>query len=208
GATYEDNWLYPADQARFGTEKCDVTAGPHSAVGDFTQYDVHIEPLNGIGASLHFEAVVKPYRQGTAVIALGDNDEFYYTDLSVPNNRVSGTITVNGAPREVTGFGYHDHQWMNIHQMQAWHHWLWGHLSTPDYTVLLYDFVASEQFGFTRVPLFGVMEHTTGDVIFSTDGHFTLDTTLERQEEIGKDFPKVSDYTFTNADGTSVELHI
>lgn len=199
--------FYPVEESHFGTDKCDVRVGPHTVTGDFSHYDVHIEPIEGAGADLHFEALVKPFRQGTAIVALGDNDEYHYTDLPVVRNTVTGTISVDGETREVTGEGYHDHQWMNINQMQAWHHWLWGHLYTENYTVMIYDFVANERFGFTKVPFFGVMDNRTGEVIFQTDGHFTLDTDLQYHEEARKDFPKRSHYVFTNADGASVAFN-
>ncbi|MEA5118911.1 MAG: hypothetical protein VB036_15035 [Propionicimonas sp.] len=199
--------FYPVEESSFGTDKCDVRVGPHTVVGDFASYDIHIDPIDGTGADLHFEALVKPYRQGTAIIALGDDEEYHYTDLSVVKNKVTGTITVDGQTREVTGLGYHDHQWMNISQMQAWHHWLWGHLYTDNYTLLIYDFVASERYGFTKVPLFGVLDNATGEVIFQTDGNFTLETDLELHEASGKEFPKRSRYVFTNADGASVSFN-
>ncbi|GBG94746.1 hypothetical protein LFYK43_12050 [Ligilactobacillus salitolerans] len=209
GKTYGQQIIeYPADEASFSKEQCDVKVGPHSVVGDFKDYEIHIDPVAEVAADLHFHALVKPFRQGnSAVIALGDNDEYHYTDLSVVKNQVTGTLTYNGEKHEVTGLGYHDHQWLNISPIVAWHHWLWGHLYTENYTVLIYDFVAAAQFDFTPVPFFGVMDNKTGEVIFQTDGHYTLETELEVQPAIKKGFPKKSAYTFTNADGTSVKFN-
>lgn len=208
GKTYGQQIIdYPAEDSHFGTEKCDVQVGPHSVVGDFKDYEIHIDPVAQVAADLHFHALVKPFRQGnTGIITMGDHDEYHYTDLSVVKNEVTGTLTYDGATHKVTGSGYHDHQWVNISPIVAWHHWLWGHLYTENYTVLIYDFVAAEQFDFTPVPFFGVMDNKTGEVVFQTDGHFTRQTELEQQPTIKKAFPKKSSYTFTNEDGSSVKF--
>lgn len=206
GETYGQQIIdYPAEESYFGKEKCDVKVGPHSVVGDFKDYEIHIDPVADVAADLHFHALVKPFRQGnTGIITLEDNDEYHYTDLSVVKNQVTGTLTYNGETHEVTGSGYHDHQWINISPIVAWHHWLWGHLYTENYTVLIYDFVAAKQFDYQQIPFFGVMDNKTGEVIFQTDGNFTHETELTLQPEIKKHFPKTSKYTFANADGETV----
>ena len=94
-------------------------------------------------------------------VALGADDEYYYTDFSIPRNRVTGTVTAGGRTWEITGSGYHDHQWMNIHPFVAWHHWLWGRFYGERFTTVIYDFTTSERFGFTNVPILGV-----GDMIY------------------------------------------
>ena len=210
GVLHNEGFLmkYAPEEFHLGTDKCDWHVGPHSAVGDFKTYDVHIDPQEGVGADLHFDALVDPFRQGTAYVALGDNDENYYTDLSVPKLSVHGSVTVNGETFAIEGVGYHDHQWMNISQLQAWHHWLWGHLYTENYTVVIYDFVANEHYGFTNVPMFGVLDNATGKLIFETDGNLERTTTLYTQKDTGRDFPKVSTYTFSNADGSSVDFKV
>lgn len=199
--------FYPADDSSFGTDKCDIRVGPHTFVGDFKDYDIHVEPIEGVGADLHFHAEVEPFRQGgSGIIALGDDDEYFYTDLPVVRSAVTGELTYDGRTVQVTGLGYHDHQWFNINPMLAWHHWLWGRMYTEHYTVYIYDFVASERFGFTPVPFFGVQSNQTGRTIFATDGGFTRTTRLERDETLDRDFPKVSEYVFTNKDGQSVQF--
>jgi hypothetical protein len=121
---------------------------------------------------------------------------------------VTGTLTYAGKTVEVTGRGYHDHQWCNINPMVAWRHWLWGRMYTEQYTIYIYDFVASERFGFTPVPFFGVQDNHTSETIFHTDGNFTRETQLTHDDQLDRDFPKVSHYTFANADGASVQFHI
>lgn len=180
---------------------CDLNYGNDYAKGNFKSYDVYYEPTNGVGAELHYEALVEPFRQGTGIVAFGDNDEIFHTDLSVPKNKVTGRIYYDGTWHEVSGVGYHDHQWTNTNPMAIYHHWLWGRMYTNEFTAYIYDFVATEQYGFKRLPMFGLMDKK-GETIFKTDGNVTVETTLEYNEEMKRDFPKSSHYTFTNEDGT------
>lgn len=207
GATYDDMWVYSSSEATMAKEQCNVRFGPHSAIGDLNKYDVKVNPVNGVGAELHYECLVKPFRAGgTAYVALGDNDEFYYTDMSIPKSRVTGTVTAGGRTYEVQGLGYHDHQWMNIHAFRAWHHWLWGRLYAGEYTVVIYDFVATEEFGFKRVPILGIMDGT-GNVIFDNTKPVKCDIELYMQKETQKPHPKICKYTFEDG-GKKVQFNI
>ncbi|MDO5609113.1 MAG: lipocalin-like domain-containing protein [Capnocytophaga sp.] len=207
GKEYRDMIYVPVEQSEISKESCNVRFGEHSVVGDLKNYTIKIEPVNGIGCELHYEALVKPFRPGgTAHVALGDNDEFYYTDMSIPKNKVTGTITVDGKTIEVNGFGYHDHQWMNLTPMAAYHHWLWGRLYAGEYTLVIYDFITTERFGFTRIPILGILDGN-GDVIFDNTKPVDCQIELYHQEEMKKDFPKKSNYTF-NDHGKTVKLNI
>lgn len=171
-------------------EKCDVHYGENYCTSDFENYDIHIQTAT-LACDLHYHALTKPFRQGTSEIALGDHDEYYYTDLCVPKCEVTGTLTYDGKTIPVSGVGYHDHQWMNISLFQAFHHWLWGRMYTDQYIVYIYDFVCSEQFEFTNIPFFIVADQQTGEIVFETNGHFTKQTKLEMTSS-GKKFPKTS----------------
>lgn len=209
GQEYVDMIQVDPAGCEMSTERCHVVYGPHSVTGDLTDYDVIVEPVNGIGVRLRYHALVKPYRPGgTAHVALGEGDEFYYTDMSVPRCAVTGTVTAGGRTWEVGGEGYHDHQWMNIHPFAAWHHWLWGRFYGHRYTAVIYDFTASERFGFANVPIFGVMDNTTGEVIFDNRGPAQRETVTYHDDVTGKDYPQKSRYTFRGDDGTAVTFEV
>jgi hypothetical protein len=44
--------------------QCDLKYGLHYLRGDLVDYDIHVEPVNGVGADLHFHSLVKPFRPG------------------------------------------------------------------------------------------------------------------------------------------------
>lgn len=199
GKTTQEFAFAAPEDSFMSKEKCEVRYGNDYCIGDFKDYDIHIESTATLACDLHYHALTEPFRQGTSVMALGDNDEYYYTDLCVPKCEVTGTLTYDGKTVEVHGVGYHDHQWMNISLFQAFHHWLWGRMYTDKYIVYIYDFVCSEQFGFTKVPFFIVADNVTGEIVFETNGNFTRQTELLPMS-VGKKFPKTSHYLFDNGD--------
>ncbi len=192
----------PAD-AEMADDRCHVRYCRHYVTGNLREYHVVVAPVNGVGVDLRYEALVEPFRPGgTAHVALGADDEYYYTDFSIPRNRVTGTVTAGGRTWEITGSGYHDHQWMNIHPFVAWHHWLWGRFYGERFTAVIYDFTTSERFGFTNIPILGVMD-AAGKLVL--DNRQPVERTIEsyHDERTGKDYPKRSHYVFRDGDVTA-----
>ncbi|WP_293824714.1 lipocalin-like domain-containing protein [uncultured Brevundimonas sp.] len=218
GESRNDFRSFAADDASFSLETCDVKIGPHRLTGDLTQYHVTIVPeadrevlMDGthsvshdIGVDLHFTAESTPFRPGTGYIALGADDEFYLTFLCVPKLLVAGTLTYEGVTHQVQGLAYQNHQWMNISSTRAWHHWLWGRQNSSDYTIVIYDLVANEEFGFARVPLFYI-EDSKGVPVLDTVENVKVEV-LETyfQPETGKDYPRLVRYSAA-AEGKSIE---
>lgn len=199
GETTQNFTFASLEDSTMSKEKCDVRFGSDYCTGDFKEYDVHVDSMADIACDLHYRALVEPFRQGTSSLALGDNDEFFYTDLSVPKCEVTGTLTYDGQTVSVHGQGYHDHQWMNISPLVAFHHWLWGRMYTEKYVIYIYDFVTTEKFGFNRLPFFMIADNETGKIIFTTDGSVSVKTKLE-ETSVGKPFPKTSHYVFQDGD--------
>lgn len=208
GQTRQEFMEFDLDQCSFGKERCEVRMGPNFVTGDFADFDIHVQDARGLGCDLHYHALLEPFRQGTGVIEFDGDPARYYTDLPVVKCEVSGTLTYDGHAHQVHGFGYHDHQWMAMLPFSAFHHWLWGHLYTPDYTVYIYDFVGTKAYGYKRVPFFGVQDNRSGKTLFRTDGGIRVDTQLQLQQTMGKKFPKTSHYVFENRDGSSCTFDI
>ncbi len=197
GTEYEDEERLTADVLRFGKGKCDVTFGPHHVTGDLREYLLHFEPVNGVGADLKLTSTSKSWRPGTAFHEFGE--EQYFTWLcAVPRGRVTGTLTFNGKTVEIAGYGYHDHQWSNVAPLTAFNHWYWCRQNLGDYTMLVFDITAGREFGYQHIPMVFV-EDNDGNVIFEcTDPNKRSCRVLEeyRQEATGKDYPRITEFTF------------
>lgn len=191
--------------------QCDLKYGPHYLRGDLVDYDIHVEPAGGVGADLHFHSLVKPFRPGTGYIAFepGESLDRTWTWTTIPRGQVTGTVTANGRTWPVSGLGYHDHGWNGMNPMAAWHHWLWARQSSGDLTVAMSDLVAAQRYGFTWVPIIGVLD-ASGEVIFSNIDSENATIDIEEryvEPETGKEYPKKITYTFAN-DGTLVTYRI
>lgn len=199
GKTTQEFAFASVENSFMSKDKCDVHYGSDYCTGGFKDYDIHIESTATLACDLHYHALTAPFRQGTSAMALGDNEEYFYTDLCVPKCEVTGHLTYDGNTVEVHGYGYHDHQWMNITPFAAFHHWLWGRMYTEKYVVYIYDFVCSERYEYKRIPFFIVADNETGEIVFETNGNMSVNTELEPMS-VGKKFPKTSYYVFDNGD--------
>lgn len=197
GSEHPAEARYLASEASFSTTTCDVRIGPHRFSGDLTDYVIKVAPTEGLAADLRLHSLGSPYRPGTGYIGLGDSDENFFTWFCVvPRGEVSGTITIDGQTREVHGYGYHDHQWLDVNAMLTWNHWLWARQSFDDHSLLLFDFVASERYGFKRFPICFVQD-AEGKTIF--ENHDTVDSTIVKSyvdDVSGKSYPETSRYVF------------
>ncbi|MEP3329714.1 hypothetical protein [Sedimentitalea sp.] len=208
GEYLHENLVPGEGETSFSTEGCDIRMGPHSLVGDLKRYEIEISPVNGLGAKLVLESMSAPWRPGTGYIGFGENDKDYFAWLcSVPRGRVHGQLTVNGETRDISGFGYHDHQWGTVPPLMVWNHWFWIRQAFDDYTILVFDLVANADHNFARYPLLFVHD-ADGNIVFESFGDIE-ETRFEvgeeyEQEATGKRVPKAFTYTFCDGDSSVV----
>ena len=205
GTVYKDEPFYKPNEVSYSPEQCDIHFGPHWAKGNIKHYDIHFENQNGIGADLKIDSLSSPFRPGTAYYDFGDG-KYYTWFCVVPKGRVTGTITYNGKVENVTGYAYHDHQWLNINSMEDINHWVWARQAVgDDYTILNFDIVTSRNYDYQRLPIF-VLEDHDGNVIFEcTDPeNMTCHITEEYAGHEGKDYPKTTIYTY-HSNGMTAE---
>lgn len=191
----------PAD-CTYGKEKCDVHIGKNSFVGDFRAYDIHTEEQKGLAVDLHLKSLASPYRPGTAYFSFG-SDEYYTWLCSVPKGEVTGTITVGGKKMAVHGSGYHDHQWGSRFYLPEWNHWVWARQSFEDYSVLVFDFVTSEKYGYKRFPIIFIQDRD-GKIVFESRDNVrctVLGDYLDA-ENSGKYYPTGMSYEFRSGGKT------
>lgn len=203
GTSYVEHFASPPDKSTFSRDKCDVQIGPHRFSGDLLDYDIVVDPINGLGARLRLHSQSQPYRPGSAYFGFGDDghDQDIFTWLCVvPRGEVTGTLTIAGKEVKVHGAGYHDHQWGSCLYMKLWNHWTWARQRYDGYTVVLFDLVASESYGFQRFPIFFVQD-ADGRLVFDSTNAVVLEHEVLEEfhdTETDKVYPKRTRYTFDN----------
>lgn len=136
-------------------ELCDVRIGANRIFGDLQQYTIYIADED-IKAEIKLINEVETYRPGTGFAFFRHNrKENYFAWLpAVPQGRVSGKLTIHGEMQEITGSGYHDHNWGDAMMTELLHHWYWGRAEVGGYTLINSHMVATPKFGNATQDLF------------------------------------------------------
>ena len=214
GKVYSDTARYQPEESLFDLEKCNIKVGPHSVVGDLENYHIIVKPIarkavnteatdamkptsvKGVGVDLHFTTQVKPFRHGAGRTVFNNDEDLYSSWFCIPKFMVTGTIILEGIEQQVSGTGYHDHRCMAIDDILAWHHWIWGRQYFEDYTVVIFDLVTAELYGYERVPLFCIYDKN-GEIIFDNGGDYTCEVIEESYNAAtNRHYPKIVEYKF------------
>jgi hypothetical protein len=133
---------------------CDVKIGDNHISGDLHSYSVHVA-IEDVAADLELVGTVPAWRPETGVSVFKKGGEHYFAWLpSVPQGRISGTVTVAGKTEAVAGSGYHDHNWGDVAMTSLIHDWYWGRAQVGAYTVIAAWITASEAYGSDVMPVF------------------------------------------------------
>jgi hypothetical protein len=114
----------PMDQYRASTRTCDVTIGENTVTGDLQTYRLHIA-AGDLAADLI-------YHSQTPAWAPKARGWF----VAVPYGTFQGTVTYDGKTIEVSGTGYHDHNWGHNDLGAAVSETYWGRAGIGHYTIV------------------------------------------------------------------------
>jgi len=196
------------DPGAFASDQANVQIGPHSFKGNLQTYAIHVDAAEtgGVGCDLALRRRVASYRPATGYIKAGDS--FFAWLVAVPEGAVTGTLTADGATRQVTGSGYHDHNWGNVSPADLFDNWWWGRGRSGDHTIIASDIHGKATVGGTRIPLFFV-----GDDHRVQVNAFGSDVSAEEGSPVRHPDPKHerpidSTVSFATADGSRAEFKI
>jgi hypothetical protein len=129
---------YPRQQFSAARDKPEVTIGPNTLRVDLQHdtlptYQITISEQE-FECSLSYKAQVNGWKPGTGLSHFGDLGSFGWV---VPFARaaVEGTITDGGKTLQVSGIGYHDHNWLDFPFQSIINYWMWGRIYSERYTV-------------------------------------------------------------------------
>lgn len=202
--------FFPAGQFSAARETCDVAIGPNRAQGDLHAYQLHVEmeadPATDSGpitADLTFIGLVPPWRPGAGKSYFGDLNHYFAWLPAIPYGRVEGTITCDGKAHQVSGVGYHDHNWGNIGLNKVMDHWYWGRARIGDYTLIYVEQIGAQEYGYTRMPVFMLAK---GDQVLTGDGSkLTMKTAGFVAHPGGRAWPREVDFYWRDGSDT---IHI
>ncbi len=207
GTKIRSDVRHPADEFSAERDRCDVTVGPNTVRGDLEHYELHIDDA-GIVADLRLDRQSPSWRPG-AGLTYFDSAQTQHMGwvVPVPYGTLSGTITVNGETRQVTGSGYHDHNWGNKVMNAGLDHWYWGRAHVGDYTVVYVRMTTKGLFGFgsINIPTFLLSK---GDEVITDDMvPLRLETSGDVDGPGDQSYPTDLRWTWKTDEG-SVEMHV
>jgi hypothetical protein len=190
----------------FSSDSADIKIGPHQFKGDLDTYFIHVDPTEtgGVGCDLTLRRRVASYRPATGYIEAGK--QFFAWLIPVPEGAVTGTLTADGVTRQVTGSGYHDHNWGNVSPAKLFDSWWWGRGRSGEHTIIASEIHGKSAVGGTSIPLFFIGdEHQVEVNAFGSDVS-TIKGDPVRHPDPKHKRPIGSGISFTAADGSRAEF--
>ncbi|MBU3180321.1 lipocalin-like domain-containing protein [Clostridium psychrophilum] len=138
---------------RASRDQCDVKIAQSSIKYLKGNYLIHF-----IDDDVEYTCTMKPklpmWRPGTGHWYYGKNQEYYFAWIvPQPSADVRATLKACGETFELTGGGYHDHNWGNTHMRKLMNHWYWCRVNVGPYTIIACDIITEKKYGYARLPV-------------------------------------------------------
>ena len=169
---------------------------------------IHVDPAEtgGVGCDLTLRRRVASYRPATGYIEAGQ--KFFAWLVPVPEGAITGTLTADDLTRQVTGSGYHDHNWGNVSPAKLFDNWWWGRGRSGGHTIIASELRGKSAVGGTRIPLFFVGDESQVEVNAFGSDVTALEAAPVRHPDPHHQRPIGSGISFTAADGSRAEFRI
>ncbi len=159
GIHYSKMHLLEKEEYAFSKEKCEIKIGKSFLKGDLHKYEVHLD-LPDIQVDMTLIGEVPAWRPGTGHVFFGKKEKQFFAWLpAVPKGKITGTFSYKNETKQLTGSGYHDHNWGNANMYYLMNHWYWSRVDMGEYTIIASQIVAQKKFGYAQVPIFMVAEN-------------------------------------------------
>ncbi len=196
------------DPGAFASDQANIQIGPHSFKGNLQTYAIHVDAAEtgGVGCDLVLRRRVASYRPATGYDEVGDR--FFAWLVAVPEGAITGTLTADGVTRQVTGSGYHDHNWGNVSPADLFDNWWWGRGQSGGHTIIAADIHGKAAVGGTDIPLLFVAdEHGVQVNAYGSDVS-AAESGPVRHPDPNHERPIDSAVAFATANGSRAEFKI
>lgn len=172
-------------------EKAEVKIGGNYLEVDYSQgdlpvYKIHIDEKE-LAFDLTYKSQVSGWKPGTGFSNFADMGYFAWV-IPFAKASVSGTIRDGDKTMEVTGVGYHDHNWLNFSFQSIIEYWMWGRVYSENFTIS-YAFIQCNDKVDRHVVKVLMMAKDRDVILSSGEYEFTQDD-FEYSEAAGHSFPR------------------
>jgi hypothetical protein len=154
--------------------------------GELPVYEIDVEEKD-FGCHLKYTAQVNGWKPGTGLSHFG-NLGFFGWVVPFARASVEGTITDGDRTIQVTGIGYHDHNWLNFQFPRIIEYWMWGRIYSKSFTVAYAYIQCNAKVNAHTVQV--LMLADGKEVILSTGEFDLIKEELEYNARAGYQFPR------------------
>jgi predicted secreted hydrolase len=145
---------FPASAYYAAEDGADVRIDGNRFSGDLSHYRIDVE-LDDVKVHVTLDGTMQPWRPHTGYLVFGpDRDQEFSWLPAVPHGTVSGSYEIDGVRTNVTGGGYHDHNWGNVGMMSIINDWYWARGEAGPYSVIASYISAHKSYDYEPVPIF------------------------------------------------------
>jgi hypothetical protein len=170
--------------------------------GNLTDYTLHLA-IDNVIADISLHGTTPAWRPKTGYIiarnALGIENNYVWL-VAVPAGTVTATLNIGGTIQNLTGVGYHDHDWGNINISNLYHHWYWGRAKLGSYDVDTSYLVSTSTYNYSKIPLFLLTKNGAKVVDDNSKVTFTMSNIVT---DPTTDKPVANDTAYEYNDGTN-----
>ena len=154
------------------TEQADLKIGDSYLIDMGGSYEIKYSHAD-IEYEATMETTIPMWRPATGHWFFGDNQEYFFAWIvAQPSSTIKAKLKMDGTTTELTGTGYHDHNWGNIAMNEVINHWYWGRAKIGEYDVITADIISEEAYGYTRMPV--IMIAQNGEMIEDDQSKLTV----------------------------------
>ena len=191
----------------FSEDSCDVKYGDNIFRGDLNNYTIKIDPkdFDGIGFDIQLSSNIKSYRPQDGIIKAGD--DYFAWLAAVPSGNVNGKLIVDKKTTNISGSGYHDHNWGNTPLQYLFDGWVWFRGEVESKTVVASVLYMADKRGGYDIPILYVAD--SNEVLvnrFGEDGVFTRRSNIINNLYNKTNEPLFRQLDFMTENGTQVSI--
>jgi hypothetical protein len=138
GVRIQKFFPYKRSQFSAARDKPEVTIGGNTLRVEKREHELPIYEIvvkeKDLGCHLKYTAEVNGWRPGSGHSQFGDMGFFAWI-IPFARASVEGTIKDGDKTIEVSGIGYHDHNWLNFPFQSIIEYWMWGRIYSKNFTV-------------------------------------------------------------------------
>lgn len=199
GKTVERMFHAKAGQFSASKEQCGIKIGRNFFRGNLQKYEIHLE-IEDVVADVTLTRTAPSWRPATGHLFFGEQAEHLFAWLpSVPQGQAEVSITVGSENQQLSGIGYHDHNWGNISMLKLMNNWYWARGSIGNYTVIASYITTEKKYGYKTFPVFmlaqagQIVADDASKVCFEASDFYTDDKT-------GKPVANITSYNYQDGE--------